>query len=65
MCSDERIEQGSKHHGDHESRENVAQWKGSWIQRRFLQGWDPNEDKKVHGPFKDRLRQAKDEEDGV
>jgi hypothetical protein len=65
MYSDVRIEQGSEHHGDHESRKNVAQWKGSWFKRGFLQRWDPYEDKQIHGPFKNCLRQAKDEEDRV
>ena len=30
-----------------------------------MQRWDPYEDKKIHGPFKNGLRKAKDEEDGV
>jgi len=65
MYSDECIEQGSEHHGDHECRKNVAQRKGRWAEGRFLQCWDPDEDKKIHGTFKDRLRQAEDEKDGV
>ena len=65
MGSDVCIEQGSEHHGNHESRKNVAQWKGGWIKRRFLKCWDPYEDKKIHGTFKDRLRQAENDKDGV
>lgn len=30
-----------------------------------MQSGDPYEDEKIHGPFKNRLRQAKDEKNGV
>ena len=64
MRGDVRVEQRAEHHGDHEGRKDVAQWKGSF-EGRLLQRWDPYEDKKIHGPFENGLGQAKDEEDGV